>query len=383
MDFSFTEEQDMLRETIRAWTCEELKPLAAQIDREHKIPASIICGLKELGIFGLHLPEIYGGAGMGELGLCIFMEEITRGCASTAVFCGAHMAIGANAIYLFGSEDIKERYLPKMATGEWIGCYALTEAESGSDAGAMRMTALRDGDDWILDGSKIWITNGDVADVYVVFAANDRSLVTRGGITAFVVDRGSDGLVPGKPEEKMGQCGSSTVALLLDKVRVPARNVLGQVGEGFKVGMGTLDRGRLTIGANCLGAGKEALELAVKYAKQRIAFGKSILEQQAIQHMIADMMTDIYAMESMVYRSAWLCDQGIPFSKESAIVKLFCSEALDRVVDKAVQIHGGMGYSREYAVERMYRDSRVNRIYEGTSEIQRLVIARAVIRELS
>ncbi|PIE23441.1 MAG: acyl-CoA dehydrogenase [Planctomycetota bacterium] len=380
MDFTFTEEQQMLRQAVRDWCESELKPLAAQIDREKEIPPSILEGLKEMGFLGLHFPEEFGGGGMGELGLCIFMEEVTRGCFSTAVWAGGHMSIGGNAIMLHGSEEQKARWLPDMSEGKKISCYALTEADSGSDAGAMRTTAKRDGDDWILDGSKIWITNGDVADLIVVFAANNRELGTRGGITAFVVEKEMEGFSPGRPEDKMGQCGSRTVEIHFDKVRVPDANRLGQVGEGFKLAMATLDRGRLTLGANCLGAAKEALALACRYAKERVQFGEPIAKQQAIQTMLADMATDIFAMESMVYRAAWMCDQGQPFSKESAMVKLFCSEALDRVVDKAVQIHGGMGYSKEYAVERMYRDARVNRIYEGTSEIQRLVIARAVLK---
>jgi alkylation response protein AidB-like acyl-CoA dehydrogenase len=380
MDFRFSEEQELLRQTVREWTNDRLKPLAAQIDREHRIPDEILTGLRELGMFGVHVPEALGGAGMGEIGLCIFMEEVTRGCFSTAVYCGAHMSIGMNAILLAGSEALQRRLLPRMVNGELIGAYALTEASSGSDAVNMQTTARRDGDDWILDGAKIWITNGDVADVVVVFACTDKSKGAK-GTTAFVVEKTMAGFRAGKREEKMGQCGSSTVELHFDGVRVPDANRIGEIGGGFKVAMATLDRGRLTLGANCLGAAKEALAVSARYALERQAFGKPIAEQQAIQHMLADMRTDVFTMESIVYRAAWMCDQSLPFGQESAMVKLFCSEALDRVVDNAVQIHGGMGYSREYAVERMYRDARVNRIYEGTSEIQRLVIARAVLRE--
>ena len=380
MDFTFSEEEQMLRETIRDWTNEQLKPLAAQIDKEHAIPDAILGQLKDLGMYGVHMPEEYGGAGMGEIGICIFMEEITRGCYSTAVYCGAHMSIGMNAIYLDGSEELKRRYLPKMCEGELMGAYALTEASSGSDAANMATTAVRDGDDWILNGTKIWITNGDCSDVLVVFATTDKDKGARGGVTAFVVERDMPGFQPGKPEEKMGQCGSRTVEILFDNVRVPDANRVGEIGDGFKGAMKTLDRGRLTLGANCLGCAKECLEVSARYALERHAFGKPIGEQQAIQHMLADMRTEIYAMESMIYRAAWMCDQGMRFSTESAMTKLFCSEALDRIVDRGVQIHGGMGYSREYAVERMYRDSRVNRVYEGTSEIQRLVIARDVLK---
>lgn len=383
MDFSFTEEQNMLRETVRDWTRAELMPLAARIDAEHEIPQSVFDQLAELGCYGVHIPEEYGGAGMGELGICIFMEEITRGCYSTAVFCGAHMSIGMNAIWLGGSEDLKQRYLPAMCSGEKIAAYALTEASSGSDAANMATTATRDEDsgDWILDGSKIWITNGSIADAIVVFAATDKAKGARGGITAFVLDATTEGFQAGKPEEKMGQLGSATVELSFDACRIPDANRLGEVGKGFRIAMETLDRGRLTLGANCLGCAKQCLEVSARYALERRAFGKPIAEQQAIQHMLADMRTEIFAMESMIYRAAWLCDREQPFSTESAMVKLFASEALDRIVDRGVQIHGGMGYSREYAVERMYRDSRVNRVYEGTSEIQRLVIARSILKE--
>jgi alkylation response protein AidB-like acyl-CoA dehydrogenase len=380
MDFRFSEEQDMLRAAVRDFVDKELRPLAARIDREHKIPPAILAQIKDLGFLGIPFPEQYGGGGFGELGLCIFMEEITRGCFSTAVVCGGHTSIGAQAIHLCGNDEQKQRYLPPLCAGEQWAAYALTEAQSGSDAGAMQLTAVPSGDDWVLNGSKIWITNGDFADVIITFASNDKKLGTR-GITAFIFDTKTPGFRVGKPEEKMGQCGSTTVEIHFDNVRVPKRNVLGKVGEGFKVAMQVLDRGRLTLGANCLGAAKEALDVSIRYANERVAFGKPIAEQGPIQTMLADSAAEIYAMESLLYRTAWMCDQGLPISRESAIVKLLCSEALDRIVDRAVQIHGGYGYSKEYAVERMYRDSRVNRIYEGTSEIQRLVIARSVIKK--
>ncbi len=381
MDFTFSEEQELLRSTIREFVDAEVKPLAAQIDKEKKIPKALLDQIRDLGFLGVPFPEEYGGGGFGEMGLCIFMEEITRGCFSTAVVCGGHTSIGAQAIYLAGNEEQKQLYLPDLCEGRKWAAYALTEADSGSDAGAMAMTATQDGDDWILEGNKIWITNGDFADVIVVFAANDRSKGTRGGISAFIVDTDSEGFSVGKPEDKMGQCGSTTVEISCNSVRVPNKNLLGEVGAGFKVAMATLDCGRLTLGANCLGAAKEALDISIRYSQERIAFGKPIAEQQAIQWMLADSAAEIYAMESMLYRTAWMCDQGMPISRESAIVKLVCSEYLDRIVDRAVQVHGGYGYSKEYAVERMYRDSRVNRIYEGTNEIQRLVVARSLIKK--
>ncbi|MHC5071509.1 MAG: acyl-CoA dehydrogenase family protein [Planctomycetota bacterium] len=375
MDFTFNEEQQMLRDTVRSFVDAEVRPLAAQIDKEKKIPQSLLDQIVELGFLGVPFSEEYGGGGFGEMGLCIFMEEITRGCFSTAVACGGHTSIGAQAIALAGSKEQKQRYMPDLNAGKKWSAYALTEANAGSDAGAMEMTAIPDGDDWILTGSKIWITNGGFADVIVVFAANDRSKGVRGGITAFIVDADSQGFSRGKDEEKMGQCGSSTAEIILDNVRVPDHNRLGAVGDGFKVAMETLDRGRLTLGANCVGAAKEALDISIQYSKDRIAFDKPIAAQQAIQWMLADSAAEIFAMESMLYRTAWMCDEGMPISRESAMVKLVCSDYLDRIVDRAVQIHGGYGYSKEYAVERMYRDSRVNRIFEGTNEIQRVVIA--------
>ena len=380
IEFTFSEEQDMLRKTVRDFVEAEVKPLAARIDQEKRIPPALLEQIRDLGFLGLPFPEEYGGGGFGEIGLCVFMEEITRGCFSTAVVCGGHTSIGATAIYLAGTEEQKRRWLPPLCEGRLWAAYALTEADSGSDAAAMKTTATRHGDGWLLEGSKIWITNGDFADVIVTFAVTDRAQGTR-GITAFIIDTKAAGFSVGKPEHKMGQCGSTTVEITFDKVFVPDDCVLGPVGDGFKVAMATLDRGRLTLGANCLGAAKEALDVSIRYAGERVAFGKPIAEQPMIQAMLADSAAEIYAMESLLYRTAWMCDRKLPISRESAIVKLFCSEALDRIVDRAVQIHGGYGYSKEYAVERMYRDARVNRIYEGTSEIQRLVIARSLIKK--
>jgi acyl-CoA dehydrogenase len=267
-----------------------------------------------------------------------------------------------------------------MAAGKLLGAYALSEADAGSDPGAMKTTAVRDGNEWVLNGEKVWITSGDIADLVTVYAITDTQKRAHGGITAFMVPRDSKGFSVGKREEKMGQRGSSTVTLAFDNVRLSDEQRLGDVGAGFKIAMGTLDRGRLALSANCLGCAKEAHALSVSYANQRETFGKKLGEHQAIGFMLADNAADIYAMESLTYRTAWLCDTKQPFSRESAISKLFASEALDRIVDRAVQIHGGMGYSAEYVIEKLYRDARVTRIYEGTNEIQRLVIARDVLK---
>jgi alkylation response protein AidB-like acyl-CoA dehydrogenase len=266
-----------------------------------------------------------------------------------------------------------------MAQGRILSAYALSEANAGSDPGAMATSAVRDGNEWVLDGEKVWITAGDVADLVTVYAVTDKEKRTHGGVTAFLVPAGTRGFSVGKREEKMGQRGSSTVTLAFDGVRVSDELRLGAVGDGFKIALATLDRGRLALAANCLGCAREAHALSVAHANQREAFGRPIGSKQAIQWMLADSATEIFALEGMIWRTAALCDAGEPFSRQSAMVKLFASEALDRIVDRAVQIHGGMGYSAEFVVEKLYRDARVTRIYEGTSEIQRIVIARDVL----
>jgi len=379
MDLTFSDELRMLRDLARDFTESRIRPITAQIEREHSVPRGLFRELADAGLLGVAIPTEYGGAGLGETGLCVVMDELTQGDFSVAVTYGAHASIGAMSIVVGGTDEQKQRFLPDLASGKVLAAYALSEANAGSDPAAMRTTARRDGDDWILDGEKVWITNGDIADLVIVYAVTDRARGAK-GITAFLVPSATKGFTIGKREEKMGQRGSSTVAIAFDSVRVPDRNRMGEVGGGFRIAMATLDRGRLALGANCLGSAREAHKLSVEYARQREAFGKPISEHQAIQWMLADSACDIFTMESLVYRTAWMCDEGIAFGRESAMVKLVCSEALGRVVDRAVQIHGGMGYSAEYRIEQLYRDARVTRIYEGTSEIQRIVIARDVLR---
>ena len=380
VDFEFTEEQRMVRDMARQFTDDAIRPLAPKIEEEHAVPRELVQQMAELGFLGVAIPEQYGGAGLGETGLCLVMEELTRGDFSVAVTLGAHASIGAMSVLVGGSDEQKQRFLPSMATGEVMTAYALSEANAGSDPAAMTTTAVRDGDDWVLEGEKVWITGGDIADLVTVYAVTDRDKGARGGVTAFLVPADAQGYSVGKREEKMGQRGSSTVTLAFDGVRVPDANRLGDVGDGFKIAMATLDRGRLALGANCLGCAREAHAMSVGYAQERQAFGGPIARKQAIQWMLADSATEIFAIESMLYHAAWLCDSARPFGRESAQVKLFASEALDRIVDRAVQIHGGMGYSAEFKIEQLYRDARVTRIYEGTSEIQRLVIARDVLK---
>jgi alkylation response protein AidB-like acyl-CoA dehydrogenase len=380
MDLNFSTELQMLRELARDFADKRIRPIAPTIEREHRVPREIISEMAELGFLGVALPPEHGGAGLGETGLCVVMDELTRADFSVAVTLGAHASIGAMSVLVGGTEEQKRRFLPDMAAGKVLSAYALSEAGAGSDPAAMTTTAVRDGSQWVLEGEKVWITNGDVADLVTVYAITDKHKGARGGVTAFLVPASARGFSVGKREEKMGQRGSSTVTIAFDAVRLDDDHRLGEIGEGFRIAMATLDRGRLALGANCLGCAREAHALSVGYARERRAFGKAIGEHQAIQWMLADSATEIFAMESLVYRTAWMCDQDQPFGRESAMVKLFCSEALDRIVDRAVQIHGGMGYSAEYPVEKLYRDARVTRIYEGTSEIQRMVIARDVLR---
>ena len=381
MDWSFTDEQKELRRTVKRFVDEELRPAADEIDKRHEIPRRLIDMMAELGFLGVVFPPEYDGAGMGEMGYVILQEEISRACASTATFIGAHQSIGAMTIHKFGTEAQKAKYLAPMARGEKIGAYALTEPESGSDAMAMKTTAVRKGDVYVVNGTKIWITNGGLADVVAVFCQAQGETEAGSGPAALLVESGFPGFRVGKEEEKMGIRGSNTVELVFENMEVPADNLIGKVGEGAHIAFGVLDVGRLGLAAATLGAAKDAIDRCVQYAAQREAFGKPIAQLQAIQFMLAEMAADTYAMENMVYRTAWMCDQGMGFSRESAICKYFCSEALDRIVDRAVRLHGGMGYSAEMWPERFYRDARINRIFEGTNEIQRVVIARDVIKK--
>ena len=373
-EFSFTEEQNMLREMVRDFATNELKPIASKIDQEEKIPPEIIKKIGELGLLGTSFPVEYGGGGFGEVGYCIAQEEIARACLSTATFIGAHQSIGTNAIFIGGSEELKKKYVVPLAEGKLIGAFCLTEVQAGSDSFNLRTTASLDGDEWVINGEKLWITNGGLADIVSVFARTNR------GISAFVVETKYPGFHAGPPEKKMGIRGSTTNPITFDNVRVPKENLIGSDGRGFLIAMKTLDAGRLGLGAACLGAAKELLELSTKYAKERVQFDQPISNFQAIQFMLSEIAMLIYSMESVIYRTAVDYDLKKNIGLHSAMVKLFCSEALDKVVDNAVQIHGGMGYSREYPVERFYRDSRINRIFEGTTEIQKGIIARDVLK---
>lgn len=374
MNFTFTEEQKMLREMVRDFAEAEIKPLAKKIDEEGSIPQNLINKIAEIGILGCAFPEKYGGGGFGEFGYCIALEEITRACCSTAAFIGAHQSIGANAIYIGGTEELKQKYLPSLCTGEKIAAFALTETGAGSDAFNLQTTAEFKNGKWVLNGEKIWITNGAIADVFSVFARTDK------GITGFVVEKEFGGVHIGPNEKKLGIRGSVTNTITFENVEIPEENIIGRDGRGFLIAMKTLDAGRIGIGSASLGAAKEVMKLSVDFANQRKQFDQPISKFQGIQFMIAEMATKIYAMESILYRVAKKYDQGTDVSHEAAMVKLFCSEAVSEIADNGLQIHGGMGFSGEMPIERFYRDARILRIFEGTNEIQKLIISRKTIK---
>ncbi|MCF8033027.1 MAG: acyl-CoA dehydrogenase family protein [Desulfarculaceae bacterium] len=385
MDFEISENLRMMVDTVRRFVKQDLEPISQQVEDEDRIPEDVVQTMRELGLFGLATSEKYGGLEVGTLGECLVYEELSKVNACFRTRIGTNNGIGSQGVAIDGTEEQREKYLPLMASGEWIGCFALTEPEAGSDASNVQTTAELDGDTWVLNGRKHFITNGDIADCATVFALTDREKKARGGITAFVVEKTDPGYFVGTIERKMGMRGSHTCELIFDDCRIPKDRVIGgdaMIGHGFKTAMKTLDKGRLTMGASALGSAQKLLELSIDYAKQRVQFGKPIAEKQAIQFMLADMATQIYAARHMLYHAAWLRDtKGTSVIKEASMVKLFCTNMANKIADMAVQIHGGMGYMKDFPVERFYRDLRLTRIYEGTDEIQRVVIARNLLAE--
>jgi alkylation response protein AidB-like acyl-CoA dehydrogenase len=363
---------------VREFAEKEIAPRAEEIDATDQFPADIFKRMAELGLLGIPFAETYGGAGGDYLSLLIALEEIARVSGTVAIILDAHTSVCCEPIYLFGTEAQKQKYLPPLVNGEKIGAFGLTEPNAGSDAGATRTRAVRDGDQWVINGQKVFITNGSIADVLVITAKTDPDKGTR-GISSFIIEKGTPGFQLGRDEKKMGLKGSVTSELFFENCRIPAENLLGTENEGFKQFLTALDAGRLAISAMAVGLAQGAFDRAVAYAKERVQFNRPIAQFQAIQWMIADMATDIEAARLMVHRAAWLKGQGARFIKEASMAKLFATEVSERVCYKAIQIHGGNGYMREYAVERMYRDQRLCAIGEGTSEIQRLVIARQVL----
>ncbi len=381
MKFELNEEQSLIRETVREFAEAEIGPSAAQRDEDEVFDRSLMFdSLAELGLTGIVFPEEYGGAGADYLSYAIAVEELSRVCASTGVTLSAHLSLGANPIYLFGTEEQKQQFLVPLAAGEKMGAFGLTEASAGSDAGSTKTTAVKDGSDWILSGAKIFITNGGEAETYVVLARTDKEAKKHHGISAFIVEKGTAGLVFGKKEKKLGIRSSPTMEIIFENCRIPAGNLLGAEGEGFKVAMKTLDGGRIGIASQAVGIAQGALDQAVAYAKERKQFGKPIAAFQGVSFQLADMATQIEAARLLVYNAAYRASAGISYSQASAMAKLMASETAMKVTTQAVQILGGYGYSREFPVERMMRDAKITEIYEGTSEIQRLVIATALTR---
>ena len=385
MDYEIPQELVAMVDTVRRFVKKDLMPISRQVEDEDHIPEDVVQTMRQLGLFGLSIPEEYGGLELGTLGECLVYEAMSKVNACFRTRIGTNNGIGSQGIVIDGTPEQKEKYLPRLASGEWMGCFALTEPEAGSDAANIQTTADIEGDTWVLNGRKHFITNGDIADMATVFALTDREKRAKGGITAFIVQKNFPGFFVGAIERKMGMRGSHTCELIFDNCQVPKENVIGgeaMIGQGFKTAMKTLDKGRLTMGASALGSAQALLDLSLDYAKQRVQFNKPIARFQAIGFMLADMATQIYAGRQMLYHAAWLRDtRGTSVIKEASMVKLFCTEMANRVADMAVQIHGGMGYMKEFPVERFYRDLRLTRIYEGTSEIQRLVIARELLRD--
>ena len=374
MDFSTTKTQQLFLQMIREFAEKEVKPLAAEIDDEERFPAETVEKMARLGIMGIPVPKEYGGAGGDNVLYTMAVEELSRVCATTGVVVSAHTSLCCAPIMEHGTEEQKRKYLPKLASGEWIGAFGLTEPNAGTDASAQQTTAVREGDHYVLNGNKIFITNASAANVFIIMAMTDKSQGTR-GISAFIVERDFPGFSVGKKEKKLGIRGSATCELIMENCIVPAENLLGKEGKGFSIAMKTLDGGRIGIASQALGIAQGAMDETVKYTKERKQFGKPIAKFQNTQFQMADLETRIQAARLLLRRAAWKKDRKEPYSADAAMAKLFAAETAMDMTTKAVQFHGGYGYTREYPVERMMRDAKITEIYEGTSEVQRMVIA--------
>lgn len=375
MQFKLTDEQEMLRKMVRDFAEKEVEPTAKERDEEERFDRDIFDQMAELGLTGIPWGPEYGGSGMDYLSYVIAVEELSRVCASTGVTLSAHVSLASWPIFKYGNEEQKNTFLRRLAEGSALGAYALSEPGAGSDVASMKMTAKASGDDYILNGSKVWITNGGVADIYVVFAKTDNDAKHR-GISAFIVEKGTEGFTFGKKEEKLGIRSSPTTELIFENCRIPKENLLGEEGEGFKIAMTTLDGGRSGIAAQAVGIAQGALDAAVNYAKEREQFGKPIAHNQGISFKLADMATETEAARLLTYQAAWRESHDMEYSKASAMAKLYAGDAAMRVTVEAVQVFGGYGYTKDYPVERYMRDAKITQIYEGTNEIQRLVIGR-------
>ncbi|ADK07882.1 TPA: acyl-CoA dehydrogenase AcdA [Bacillus anthracis] len=379
MHFKLSEEHEMIRKMVRDFAKNEVAPTAAERDEEERFDRALFDQMAELGLTGIPWPEEYGGIGSDYLAYVIAIEELSRVCASTGVTLSAHTSLAGWPIFKFGTEEQKQKFLRPMAEGKKIGAYGLTEPGSGSDAGGMKTIAKRDGDHYVLNGSKIFITNGGIADIYVVFALTDPESKQR-GTSAFIVESDAPGFSVGKKESKLGIRSSPTTEIMFEDCRIPVENLLGEEGQGFKIAMQTLDGGRNGIAAQAVGIAQGALDASVAYARERHQFGKPIAAQQGIGFKLADMATDVEAARLLTYQAAWLESEGLPYGKESAMSKVFAGDAAMKVTTEAVQVFGGYGYTKDYPVERYMRDAKITQIYEGTQEIQRLVISRMLTK---
>ncbi len=379
MDFNLTKQEELFLKMIREFTEKEVKPLAAEIDEQERFPTETVEKMAKIGIMGIPFPTKYGGAGSTNQIYSMAVEELSRACATTGVVVSAHTSLCCSPIYEFGTEEQREKYLPNLCSGKWIGAFGLTEPNAGTDAASQQTTAVLDGDNFILNGNKIFITNAEYGHVYIIFAMTDKSQGTR-GISAFIVEKGMPGFKIGKKELKMGIRGSATCELIFENCIVPKENLLGKIGDGFKIAMKTLDGGRIGIAAQALGIAQGAMDETIKYVKERKQFGKAIGKFQNTQFQLADLSVKTEASRLLVRLAAAKKDAGVPYSVEAAQAKLFAAETAMEVTTKAVQFHGGYGYTREYPVERMMRDAKITEIYEGTSEVQRMVIAANLLK---
>ncbi len=379
MNFNLTKEQQMVRNVMKEFTENEVKPIAAEIDETERFPKENVEKMAKCNILGIPFPVEYGGAGGDEVSYAIAVEELSKSCATTGVILSAHTSLGCWPIYKYGTEEQKRKYLVPLAKGEHLGAFGLTEPNAGTDAAGQQTTAILDGDHYVLNGTKIFITNGGQADTYIIFAMTDKSKGTR-GISAFIVEKDCPGFSIGKIEEKMGIRASATAELIFQNCRVPKENLLGKEGEGFKIAMSTLDGGRIGIAAQALGIAAGALDETVKYLKERQQFGRSLSKFQGLQWMVADLATEIDAARLLVYRAAYNKANNLPYGKEAAMAKLFAANCAMNVTTKCVQLFGGYGYTKDYPIERMMRDAKITEIYEGTSQVQQMVIAAAVLK---
>ena len=381
MDFELSENIRLMRDSARRFVKNDLEPISQKVEEEEKIPENIVQKMREMGFFGLSIPEEYGGMGLGTLGECVLNEEFGKVNACFRSRFGTNNGIGSQGILIDGTPEQKEKYLPRIASGEWTAAFALTEPNAGSDAANIQTKAEKKGDVYILNGLKHFITNGDIADVSTVMAVTDKSKGPR-GVTAFIVEKTFPGFSVGKIDKKMGVHGNNTSELVFEDCQVPAANIVGlQEGKGFSTAMKVLEKGRITIAASCVGTAQYCLDVSIAHAKQRVQFGKPISVNQAIQWMLADMAIAIYTGRQIVYHTAWCRDQKQRVTQQAAMCKVYCTEMVNRVADSALQIHGGMGYMKESPIERIYRDMRLMRIFEGTSEVQRMVIARELLKD--